>query len=308
MNTDSRRGGKGLSTRHLIMVFLAGVAVCGVFFSLGFLVGYNERSGRMSPATERVTTSGAIPPTVNSPLETVPIGTNDRTRSASSVPSSLTNPSRGSTPSSSSQQKLETTARVEPPVISPPPLSAKVGAEPAPAATSSVEARAAGGGFIVQVTAMRAKQDAESVVRVLRGRGYHALLVAAPTCTCERQPVPRSGRPVCLPGKRGKDAGEAQSTKGSSLSSATDDVPKFAKIEIRKSKFEMKIEIGKLKLENRPAHVCHSERSEESLQSQARPACNCRDPSLGLEMTPLLRGRRGRGGECQRGTDHPIPP
>ena len=178
MNTDSRRDGKGLSIRYLIMVFLAGVAVCGVFFSLGFLVGYNERSGRMSPATERVTTSGTIPPTVNPPLETVPIGTNDRTRSASSVPLSLTKPSRGSTPSSSSQPKLESTARVEPPVTSPPALSAKAGAEPAPAATSAAETRTAGGGFIVQVTAMRAKPDAESVVRVLRGRGYHASLVA----------------------------------------------------------------------------------------------------------------------------------
>jgi cell division septation protein DedD len=36
------------------------------------------------------------------------------------------------------------------------------------------------GGFIVQVTAMRAKQDAEAVVRTLRGHGYHVLLVAPP--------------------------------------------------------------------------------------------------------------------------------
>jgi cell division septation protein DedD len=140
-----------------MLVFLAGVAVCGVFFSLGFLVGYNERSGRTSPAFERVTTSGAIPPTVNPPLETVPIG-NDGTASTSS------------------QQKPETTARVEPPSASPPALSAKPGPEPDTAA-SSTEARTAAGAFIVQVTAMKARQDADSVVRVLRGRGYHALLV-----------------------------------------------------------------------------------------------------------------------------------
>ncbi len=160
MNTDSRGGGKGLSTRHLMLVFLAGVAVCGVFFSLGFLVGYNERSAHMSPAIERVTTSGAIPPTVNPPLETVPIGRNGGTQS-----------------SSSSRQKPETTARVEPPVNSPPALSAKSGAEPDTAASSSAETTTTGGAFIVQVTAMRTRQDADSVVRVLRGRGYHALLV-----------------------------------------------------------------------------------------------------------------------------------
>jgi hypothetical protein len=30
----------------------------------------------------------------------------------------------------------------------------------------------------------------------------------------------------------------------------------------------------------------------------------------GLKMTPLLSGRRGRGGGCQhhRGTNHPLPP
>jgi len=160
MSTDTSRGGKGLSTRHLILVFLAGVAVCGVFFSLGFLVGYNERSTGMSPATERVPTSGVIPPTVNPPLETVPIGGDSRTPSPSS-----------------SQQKPQTTARVEPPVASPPALSAKSAPEPDAAATTPAEPRTAGGAFIVQVTAMRARPDAESVVKVLRGRGYHAQLV-----------------------------------------------------------------------------------------------------------------------------------
>jgi cell division septation protein DedD len=169
MNTNSSSGGKGLSTRHLMLVFLAGVAVCGVFFSLGFLVGYNERSARMSPATERVTTSGVIPPTVNPPLETVPIGNSTGTASA--------NPSAGLGASLSGQKTTETAAKVEPAAVLPSALSAK--SEPAPdtASTAFADSRAAGGTFIVQVTAMRARQDAESVVRVLRGRGYHALLV-----------------------------------------------------------------------------------------------------------------------------------
>ena len=177
MNTDSRRDGKGLSTRHLLLIFLAGVAVCGVFFSLGFLVGYNERSARTSPATERVTNSGAIPPTVNPPLENVPIGASSGTPSASSAPPSPASPNAGSTPLSSSQQKPQTTAGVEPPAASP-ALSAKPDAAPDTAGATSEETQTGGSAFIVQVTAMRAKQDAEAVVRVLRGRGYRALLVA----------------------------------------------------------------------------------------------------------------------------------
>jgi cell division septation protein DedD len=160
MSTDTSRGGKGLSTRHLMLVFLAGVAVCGVFFSLGFLVGYNERSAHVSPSVERVTTSGAIPPAVNSPLETVPIGS-----------------SGGTASSSSSRQKTETTARVEPPAGPPPALPAKSVVEPVATAAPPAAPKATAGAFIVQVTAMRTRQDAESVVKVLRGRGYHALLV-----------------------------------------------------------------------------------------------------------------------------------
>ena len=47
---------KGLSAGHLAVLFLAGVAVCGVFFSLGFLVGYNERSSKTAILAEQVTT------------------------------------------------------------------------------------------------------------------------------------------------------------------------------------------------------------------------------------------------------------
>ena len=64
---------RGLSAHHLILLFLAGVAVCGVFFSLGFLVGFNERFSRSAPPTERVTAPAAIPPAVNPPAESVKV-------------------------------------------------------------------------------------------------------------------------------------------------------------------------------------------------------------------------------------------
>ena len=60
-------GTSGLSTGHLLFVFLVGVAVCAVFFSLGFLVGYNERSSKEEVVSERVTTPPVIPPTVIPP-------------------------------------------------------------------------------------------------------------------------------------------------------------------------------------------------------------------------------------------------
>ena len=55
------------SARYLVLIFLVCVATCGVFFSLGFLVGYNERASHSVPSTEVVTSPPVIPPTVNPP-------------------------------------------------------------------------------------------------------------------------------------------------------------------------------------------------------------------------------------------------
>src|SRR6266404_1707794 len=64
----TERTQSGLSARQLILFFFAGVAVCAVFFALGFLVGYNERAPTVAADTERVTQPSDIPPTVNPPM------------------------------------------------------------------------------------------------------------------------------------------------------------------------------------------------------------------------------------------------
>src|SRR2546428_6645665 len=65
----TERTQSGLSARQLILFFFAGVAVCGVFFALGFLVGYNERAPTVAADTQRVTQPSDIPPTLNPPRE-----------------------------------------------------------------------------------------------------------------------------------------------------------------------------------------------------------------------------------------------
>src|SRR5690242_10236502 len=65
--TGLRHDDKGLTARHLVLIFLACVAVCAVFFSAGFLVGYNERLSKVQPLTEHVSSPSAIPPVVNPP-------------------------------------------------------------------------------------------------------------------------------------------------------------------------------------------------------------------------------------------------
>jgi len=179
MNTNSSLDDKGLSTRYLILIFLAGVAVCGIFFSLGFLVGFNERSVRTGPETERVSAPATIPPTINSPLETVPVGSGAGAPSKASVPPPVAQPQGGATPSATGDQSPASASGTASPVTAPSTAPEKAESEPeAGRATSNPAASGeAGGGFIVQVTALRTKQDAEAVVRILKGRGYPVLLV-----------------------------------------------------------------------------------------------------------------------------------
>jgi cell division septation protein DedD len=178
-NADPVPGDKGLSTRHLILVFLAGVAVCGVFFSLGFLVGYNERSARMAPVTERVATSATIPPTVNTPLEATPVGSSGAAPSTTSVPPPLA-PRQASAPASPPSEQKPVTARgTASPVTAPRPSPAEAERGPKPGATATPPAAVGevGVGFTVQVVASRTKQDAEALVKILEERGYPVFLV-----------------------------------------------------------------------------------------------------------------------------------
>jgi len=148
---------KGLSARYLALVFLMGVAACAVFFSLGFLVGYNERPSR-GAATEQVTPPPLIPPTVNPPQEAA--------RPAAKQPAPATTFSR------------EPTVRPEPLPAKPAPES-RPAAPPvaAPPRAPTGQAGEVGIAYTVQVVAAKNLQDAERLVKELKARGYAVFLV-----------------------------------------------------------------------------------------------------------------------------------
>ena len=146
---ESKRDERGLSARYLVVVFLMGVAACAVFFSLGFLVGYNERPFKSATTTEQVTPSSAIPPNVNPPLEEIP------------------EPAKAPPPTAAA--KTDTPA---------PQQSAKPREEPkAPSHAAATPSGAVPPGFAVQVAASRSKSDAENLVKQLGSRGYRVFLV-----------------------------------------------------------------------------------------------------------------------------------
>ena len=59
--------GRGHTFRTGVLLYLACIAVCAIFFSLGFVVGFNERGSHLGPTTEVVTPPPVVPPTVNPP-------------------------------------------------------------------------------------------------------------------------------------------------------------------------------------------------------------------------------------------------
>jgi cell division septation protein DedD len=169
-----RKDEKGLSARYLILVFLMGVAACAVFFSLGFLVGYNERPSKTVSATEEVTPTGVVPPLVNPPSETLQSASKESPSTVSTdLPMErIDSPEPPQKAAKGHQDRSEEAALAKPPAA--PVKSATKPASPRAPAKGSQVVEA---GFTVQVAASRDKRDAEKLVKELRSRGFDVFVV-----------------------------------------------------------------------------------------------------------------------------------
>lgn len=173
---DYLRNEKGASARSLVLMFLAAVAVCAVFFSLGFVVGYNHAPSRSVPATENVTASGNIPPTVNPPAGGSSAGgmeTENVNPGTSSVPPPVHHKPLTPTPvgvakkQAKKPQEKPTRRKVEGRKPATTPRSRPAAPVPVPSSSQ----------FAVQVMASRTHNDAENLVKLLRSHGYRAFVL-----------------------------------------------------------------------------------------------------------------------------------
>ncbi len=149
-------GDRGLSTTSVALLFLLGVAVCAVFFSFGFLLGYKERSSSNTAEVERVTPTGDTPPVVNPPPEKEETSVRHNTTPA---------PVGSAAQPSAAQPATQGTASGPGGHVAP--------ETPVPAAAR----QPATGGIVLQVAALQTRQDAEALVKILKERGYPVLLV-----------------------------------------------------------------------------------------------------------------------------------
>jgi DedD protein len=173
--------GGGFSAWQLVLIFLGGVAVCAVFFSLGFVVGYNHQSSKLATATESVTAPANpdIPPTINSPLASSSEMTNETVTPEAVPPSSITQPEESASqpltpppakPVSHAARKSAEKSSARSALERKPPHQK----ETQPAAVAAVSPK---GHFSVQVMASKTKADAMNLIRLLETRKYHAFLV-----------------------------------------------------------------------------------------------------------------------------------
>ncbi|HTV53596.1 MAG TPA: SPOR domain-containing protein [Terriglobia bacterium] len=160
---------RSLSVRQLVVIFFLAVAVCAVFFALGFVVGNTQNASRTEPTVEQVAPHSEIPPTVNPSVqesqppvsESKPGGPTvvEQDLKSGSMPPLPAEPVERSTKEMSSPSPSDATSPSSPVVFVP---------------VRSSEPR----GIMIQVAASHAEAHARSLVHNLRARGFSAVLIA----------------------------------------------------------------------------------------------------------------------------------
>ena len=167
--------GRGHTFRTGVLLYLACIAVCAIFFSLGFLVGFNERGSHLGPSTEVVAPPSVTPPTINPPPDSGQIAPQDPSASSPSAniePQTEVIPSKG-------DGSIAATHEEKPAKALSTKKQHKAEAQPAPNPPSphALAPGEVGEGIMLQVAALRTKQDAEAMVGVLKKHGYLVFMV-----------------------------------------------------------------------------------------------------------------------------------
>jgi cell division protein FtsN len=169
---------KGVSTGSLVLLFLLGVVVCAVFFSLGFLLGYRERSSSNPAEVERVIPTGEAPPALNPPPAredtTVRQDANPVPAAAQPVETGLHHKDGGV--ASGTRVSAEDRGSVATAAAEATPSAG--GHESFDAQVPAPTRQTATGRGALQVAALQNRQDAEALLRVLKQRGYPVFIVS----------------------------------------------------------------------------------------------------------------------------------
>lgn len=178
---------EGMPTRYLLGAFFAVVLLCAVFFSLGYFLGYREGKPPGAPLTQQVPASSDVPtpanPAAPPSAEPAPTGQSAPSTGEGGPASQATNPdqtaaaSSGNPPpqsagSSSSESPVATEAQSAPITPGDAPASSQAAAD-----QHDLTPRSLPSGVLIQVGAVRSRQEASKVAETLRSGGYPALVL-----------------------------------------------------------------------------------------------------------------------------------
>jgi len=145
-------------------MFLGVVALCGVFFSLGFLVGFKEKNAL--PDWNILKTPGVT----SSLAEDRNLDSKGEIPEEQRVPLSF----NGSEQEREASSRLEKSNTIQPTSRGNPP---QVSSSRAALKNKPKRPHPTPGGYAVQVVALRAQKDAESVRRALKVKNYRVFIV-----------------------------------------------------------------------------------------------------------------------------------
>ncbi len=189
MASRGNRGGAGervLESKHVIGLFMLMLVFSGVFFALGYVMGRNQYDGQVRAASNP---RAAADPVAPLKPDVAPKRANNA-NTANNAPPASDRPSDANTPPSSDwgfynagKTAPDDTLKSAPPATSPAAVPAvangKNSARTANVSSKSLSApQVAGGGYTVQVAALRRESDAHSVAVTLQKKKFPAFVVA----------------------------------------------------------------------------------------------------------------------------------
>jgi DedD protein len=178
MSGGGKRGDRILESRHLIVLFLGIVLLCGVFFTLGYVIGHNQYDGAVHAAEAPEATAPIIhktskPPASDSASATTPGPANSEwdfySKNASNHLEPAPKPSSAASPTATAASK-ETSA--------PPTPVATESAKVVPVSSRFQPPRMLKGSLVLQVAAVTHESDAVAMADALQRKKFSAFVLA----------------------------------------------------------------------------------------------------------------------------------
>ena len=167
-----------LNGKQLVFMFMAVTVVAVVIFLCGVMVGRGVRAPR-AIETADAATEAPIDPTAA--VQTPAQATDGPSTSPASAQEKLTYADRLSTTTPPPETLKEPAAQEGKPEVKPASAVKTIVAEPppvAPAVKTKAAASATGGGFVVQVAAVKERNEADSIAKRLASKGFPSFVTS----------------------------------------------------------------------------------------------------------------------------------